>query len=440
MTIKIRNIFKYFLTRSAIVERFLRISYFKVKWFWFFLVHKIRRNFILYVSGDQSRFFILVDNLNLLPKKHYFFPALNQIKTDKKIFLSVKIPHIESLSNPDIVARKEFIDALNLHPNLQILYDLSTEAITFSGYTSDIMRKFHYLLQSSAIDSRRVYFLCANANASYAYELWLRKHKVNNPICLMGYNFYLFEYLWEVKKCDWFINNRKILLEKTLQTLAGVKRDKYFLCLNLRPRSHRTAIVLHLLERNYLNKGCVTYFGEEFGSTDTDSVENLATTIAFIKQLKSGERLLPHLQTLQNMAPLQFDRNSGQMRKDLWVRKPGQVEFLIPEASKLAQGIKTYFEIITETWFTDDSNLYITEKTIRPILRFQLFIHVGAPFVLKKLKEMGFQTFSPFIDESYDDIINPVERMEKIFVEIDRLCNMSFNEIHELYCVLWPRL
>ena len=70
----------------------------------------------------------------------------------------------------------------------------------------------------------------------------------------------------------------------------------------------------------------------------------------------------------------------------------------------------------------------------------QPFIIVGSPFTLRYLRELGFQTFSPFINENYDDEPNPTARLELIISEIDRLCSMSENEIHNLYSELWPRL
>lgn len=194
-----------------------------------------------------------------------------------------------------------------------------------------------------------------------------------------------------------------------------------------------------MLDRGFLDKGHTTYFGDEFA--DHDSVDKLSDFIQFVDQFKDKERLLAQLDNLKKITPLLLDKNAEKMRDDLWNRKPGQVEFLIPEGNQLSSnGIDTYFEIVTETWFSDQTNLYITEKTIRPILRLQPFIHVGSPFLLDYLKKIGFQTFAPYIDESYDKEADPVKRMELIFNEIDRLCNMSIDQIHQLYCDLWPRL
>jgi hypothetical protein len=52
---------------------------------------------------------------------------------------------------------------------------------------------------------------------------------------------------------------------------------------------------------------------------------------------------------------------------------------------------------------------------------------------LKKLREYGFKTFEPFIDESYDGIVNSDIRFGAIEKEINKLCNKSIEEIHEWY-------
>ena len=64
------------------------------------------------------------------------------------------------------------------------------------------------------------------------------------------------------------------------------------------------------------------------------------------------------------------------------------------------------------------------------MIQYHPFIVYGSPFTLKSLRELGFKTFSPFIDESYDETISPFRRMQKITKEIKRLCSMSDTEMH----------
>ena len=52
---------------------------------------------------------------------------------------------------------------------------------------------------------------------------------------------------------------------------------------------------------------------------------------------------------------------------------------------------------------------------------------------LEKLRTMGFKTFHPFINEEYDKEPNRVKRLEMIIKEINKLCEMSLSELHDLY-------
>ena len=94
--------------------------------------------------------------------------------------------------------------------------------------------------------------------------------------------------------------------------------------------------------------------------------------------------------------------------------------------------LDSYFSIVTETGFPEPTK-FATEKVFRPMLHFHPFIVYGSHGTLKMLKELGFKTFSPFIDESYDNEKTTFKRMQKITSEVKRICSMSQDEMHEWY-------
>jgi hypothetical protein len=53
--------------------------------------------------------------------------------------------------------------------------------------------------------------------------------------------------------------------------------------------------------------------------------------------------------------------------------------------------------------------------------------------MLKNIKKLGFKTFSPWIDESYDEEEDCIIRMELLTTEIKRVCGMSVDEMHNWY-------
>ena len=76
--------------------------------------------------------------------------------------------------------------------------------------------------------------------------------------------------------------------------------------------------------------------------------------------------------------------------------------------------------------------LFRSEKSLRPIAVGKPFILVSTPGSLEYLKSYGFETFSPWINENYDTIVDPVERLNAIAGEMQRLNNLEPNE----YCTL----
>ena len=94
--------------------------------------------------------------------------------------------------------------------------------------------------------------------------------------------------------------------------------------------------------------------------------------------------------------------------------------------------------MITESnWSVYDDKkipkIHITEKTWKSIITFQPFIVIGSQNHLKKLREWGFKTFEPFIDETYDEMIAYEDRKRKIYSEIKRLIRMSREELDLWY-------
>lgn len=73
----------------------------------------------------------------------------------------------------------------------------------------------------------------------------------------------------------------------------------------------------------------------------------------------------------------------------------------------------TVFNLVSET--NDVNNeVFMTEKIWKPIIAKQPFVVHGNYLYLQKLREMGFKTFTKFIDESYDLEKDRDKRIDKI--------------------------
>ena len=92
----------------------------------------------------------------------------------------------------------------------------------------------------------------------------------------------------------------------------------------------------------------------------------------------------------------------------------------------------TRIEVVLETLF-DDSRLHLTEKILRPIACGQPFILASTHGSLEYLRSYGFETFSEFINETYDTIPDALERLEAIVAEMSRISHLPDVEKENLY-------
>jgi hypothetical protein len=70
----------------------------------------------------------------------------------------------------------------------------------------------------------------------------------------------------------------------------------------------------------------------------------------------------------------------------------------------------------------------ITEKTNKPIACCKPFIAFSTPYFLEDVLQLGFETFSPYIDESYDTETDNQKRLNMIVDEIERITNLPKDE------------
>jgi hypothetical protein len=89
-------------------------------------------------------------------------------------------------------------------------------------------------------------------------------------------------------------------------------------------------------------------------------------------------------------------------------------------------------DVVLETLF-DDERLHLTEKTLRPIACGQPFILASTHGSLAYLRNYGFETFGEFIDETYDTVQDPVERLQSICREMQRITQLPQGQKVQLW-------
>ena len=101
----------------------------------------------------------------------------------------------------------------------------------------------------------------------------------------------------------------------------------------------------------------------------------------------------------------------------------------------------SFFSIVNESQYVTYSHCYLTEKTWKAIFNFHPVIIVGAKHSLKYLKERGFDTFGDIFDESYDEIEDGNERLDRILNTVGNfLENNTKTQLVDLRKKILPRL
>ena len=212
--------------------------------------------------------------------------------------------------------------------------------------------------------------------------------------------------------------------QSTIVTPADInldrKRPYKFIIFNRRMRVHRI-LLLSLLGLDFINENLVSY---DFNQTDDRGHPEFFHDRVTEEYKESA---LANLKEIVNNKPLSyidFENVDSTMGFGCEHKTP----FL-----------DSYIHITTETNF-HEPGAYFSEKTWKPIINLQPFIMVNYYQGLKYLKDIGFKTFHPFIDESYDEIKDDKERIIKIYEEIDRLNKLSIDELHAWYVSIYDIL
>jgi hypothetical protein len=95
------------------------------------------------------------------------------------------------------------------------------------------------------------------------------------------------------------------------------------------------------------------------------------------------------------------------------------------------------WEIYRNTWVSlavesvsSGSMFFMAEKISKPMMAARPFIVFGVKGFLRKLRVEGFQTFEPYIDESYDEVDDDVERWRMAFDQVQRLHDMDLSRLY----------
>ena len=197
---------------------------------------------------------------------------------------------------------------------------------------------------------------------------------------------------------------------------TGRFRPKRFLSMNRTFRLHRQVLVSYLQGKGLLESSIVS-----FGAAPPDGDQLSAFPALGSFLVESWRALYPKL-------PLVIDTGGDASTADFH-----RIAFGWPYRD-------AYVNLVTETEVAPDVAPICTEKLIKPMLNLQPFIAVTTAQTLRHLRRLGFKTFGHVVNEGYDEVADPVERMLRIFEQIDRIGALSQAEARDLYFACLPEL
>jgi hypothetical protein len=90
----------------------------------------------------------------------------------------------------------------------------------------------------------------------------------------------------------------------------------------------------------------------------------------------------------------------------------------------------SYINLVTES--TMLNNVFVTEKTWRPIASAQLFVILGSKGVVAHLRDIGVDVFDDIVDhEYYDSEPNWQQRIHKAHEVLDTLSKQDLQKIYQ---------
>lgn len=345
--------------------------------------------------------------------------SLRDLSAQEKVIIPVSIVWQNSLSRKHFTHDHEFagntylLDRLD-PPSLDALR--SQKAILFVDYSGEgaqmmpeVFLDFHGELNAKGIAASSVVLINENVVLKAQYEAWCADVGLQ-PIHILAYNHAIYHFCGTIFATQIAEKEQRRRTILNLQK-SGAPRAKTYVCLNNMPRTHRYALVAYLHAKGFDQKGwlsCLTKLNEEYVEHVWADVRALTSHFPITRD---------QFDSMLHAVPLEADTSSSTARGELSGRLGGNDMYA-----------SSYVSIVTESEFGSGEKIRLTEKIYKPIANLQPFILFGPPGALKLLQDAGFKRQHPIIDESYDELTDPVERFTALLEHIHRFCAMSDAE------------
>lgn len=301
-------------------------------------------------------------------------------------------------THPQHPNRKNVFDCLDYEQmtdlqkgNAMLVLDQSHE-----GYQTEwLWSWFHNSCEMYLINPKAVVYVTGNCRANEQYTAWANTHGLVNRIKVIPHTH--FENMIHVTA----VNEVRIHKKDPLPTFEdhmaykATNDCKTFNALQKRVRPHRTWLFKTLYDHDLVDKGLCSM--NEFQSDQT----------------------FMETKGIDNENCLLYNRGLPLKAYGVANNEKDDGYYITRFNSDVV--LDTYVSVVSEASFADaDQTCFLSEKTFKSIACEHPFIVFGNRDSLRYLKEFGYKTFHPFIDETYDTL--PTwERLNAIAKELQRI-------------------
>lgn len=326
-----------------------------------------------------------------------------------------------------------YYNAIVVYPgeNISLLSALSSNII------DEVNNKDVYLIycaekEPSTLVANLIYLQLVNTNIIPAEKIIIvsDNYHIKNYIELLSvqYNRTRIKSYWTMTG-EWAMSTalKKSTVYSNNKYEKPNSNTKKFISLNRRWRIHRPALVSLLYTKDLLRFGHISMaLSDDNVTWDTvthDILETVKPNYHLYSLIKNNQynisKLPPMTIDTENLTEIGLESLSG------------------PNSDMFKYYKETFFSLVTETLYFE-KDIFISEKTFKPIAFKHPFVMVGSHQHLAKLRSLGYKTFHPFINESYDDIADPLQRLGAIVDEVERLCKLDDVELDNFISNVYP--
>jgi hypothetical protein len=266
-------------------------------------------------------------------------------------------------------------------------------------------RRLHAFAAERGIAPEACAYLTQDRGYRQDYLAHCRQAGIASPMQVIAYDYW-------IQRCARELDVGPEALEAKAAAFRArpARRERRFISLNFTLRPTKALFLLKLRQAGLWDEGFVSCGG--LGGHSRTTAEELARRMRALDGFQDLVlELMPDLGALERRSLME-----GVIRED---------GAFLPMGDTLGgEHDRSWFTVVPETEM-GERPWRITEKPLKPLANFHPLVVLGNPGALAMIRELGFRTFDPVIDERYDDEPDPRRRFDMVFAEVQRLCALD---------------